>query len=431
MLKSLNLQNVGPAPDLHADFADRLNVITGDNGLGKSFLLDIAWWALTRRWPAEINPRLSSGYMARPNSDKSASISFSLTSSSGQDLSYASAFDRAAQVWSGKAGRPSIPGLVMYAQVDGSFAVWDPARNYWRTKGGTDIQDRPPAYVFGPKDVWDGLRDDGRGLLCNGLILDWAGWQKENGEAFALLSSVLKTLLTEEGEGIRAGELTRISLDDPRDIPTLVMPYGLSVPLPFASAGMKRILALSYLLVWSWEEHRKASAILGQKPTSQIIFLVDEIESHLHPRWQRSIIASLLNVVTNLASDTSVQIITATHSPLLLASLEPLFDPEHDAWFDLDLVGVKDKAQVAFSRRPFERRGDASAWLTSPAFDLKSGRSAQAEAVLEEATRLLSGDSLGREEALRLDARLHEVLSDTDPFWMRWRFVAEKKDWLK
>jgi hypothetical protein len=63
------------------------------------------------------------------------------------------------------------------------------------------------------------------------------------------------------------------------DIPTLVMPYGLSVPLPFASAGMKRVLALSYLLARSWEEHRKASAILGQKPTSQIIFLVDEIES--------------------------------------------------------------------------------------------------------------------------------------------------------
>ena len=29
--------------------APRLNLITGDNGLGKSSLLDIAWWALTRR----------------------------------------------------------------------------------------------------------------------------------------------------------------------------------------------------------------------------------------------------------------------------------------------------------------------------------------------------------------------------------------------
>ncbi len=60
MLKSLRLKNVGPAPEM--ELAPRLNLITGDNGLGKSFLLDVAWWALTRRWPQELNDRLSSGY---------------------------------------------------------------------------------------------------------------------------------------------------------------------------------------------------------------------------------------------------------------------------------------------------------------------------------------------------------------------------------
>ena len=56
MLKELKLSHVGPAPSMELEFGERLNLITGDNGLGKSFLLDIAWWALTRRWPAEINP---------------------------------------------------------------------------------------------------------------------------------------------------------------------------------------------------------------------------------------------------------------------------------------------------------------------------------------------------------------------------------------
>lgn len=31
-------------------FGERVNLITGDNGLGKSFVLDLAWWALTRSW---------------------------------------------------------------------------------------------------------------------------------------------------------------------------------------------------------------------------------------------------------------------------------------------------------------------------------------------------------------------------------------------
>ena len=42
MLKSLTINNVGPAPELSLDFGKRLNLLTGDNGLGKSFLLDIA-----------------------------------------------------------------------------------------------------------------------------------------------------------------------------------------------------------------------------------------------------------------------------------------------------------------------------------------------------------------------------------------------------
>ncbi len=54
MLESLELRHVGPAPRMALDLAPRLNVITGDNGLGKSFLLDVAWWALTRTWAREM-----------------------------------------------------------------------------------------------------------------------------------------------------------------------------------------------------------------------------------------------------------------------------------------------------------------------------------------------------------------------------------------
>ena len=42
----------------------------------------------------------------------------------------------------------------------------------------------------------------------------------------------------------------------------------------------------------------------------------------------------------------------------------------------------------------------------------------------------LSKESFGPEEAQKLDQQLRGVLSETDPFWIRWRFVAEKKGWL-
>jgi hypothetical protein len=52
MLRQLKLRNVGlRAPINFEPVAPRLNLITGDNGLGKSFLLDVSWWALTPCYP--------------------------------------------------------------------------------------------------------------------------------------------------------------------------------------------------------------------------------------------------------------------------------------------------------------------------------------------------------------------------------------------
>lgn len=39
------------------------NLITGDNGLGKSFLLDLIWYAMTRQWPSEANPQLANSFL--------------------------------------------------------------------------------------------------------------------------------------------------------------------------------------------------------------------------------------------------------------------------------------------------------------------------------------------------------------------------------
>ena len=45
-----NHVNVGPTVTMSIEPNNRLNIITGDNGLGKSFLMECAWWALTGVW---------------------------------------------------------------------------------------------------------------------------------------------------------------------------------------------------------------------------------------------------------------------------------------------------------------------------------------------------------------------------------------------
>jgi hypothetical protein len=409
MLESLHLKDVGPAPEIELRLARRLNLITGDNGLGKSFLLDIAWWALTRSWARSV-------VLPAPSQGKPR-IAYSYTKATPRSYSYESTYDRKTERWSVNNGRPAIPGLVLYAQVDGGFSVWDPARNYWRD----NAPDRPSSYLFAPHEVWEG------NTHCEGLIRDWASWQRENGEAFHMLTKVLEVLSPSEREPLVPGELRKLTVEDPKRYPTLRMPYGQDVAVTHASAGMRRIIALTYLLIWAWQEHIAAAEVRGDDPAREIIFLIDEVEAHLHPQWQRRIVPAVLKVMDALTGShgSRVQLLTATHSPLVLASVEPLFDVKQDAWFDLDL----EEARVVLRKREFVRRGDVSNWLTSEAFDLRKARSLEAESAIETALAMLRQKDPPWRDVESADQGLRAAgLPDIDPFWVRWgQFVEERK----
>ena len=431
MLEHLQLKNVGPAQSMKLELAPRVNLITGDNGLGKSFLLDVAWWALTRRWPQEVNRRMTSGLMARPRlRKKAATISFRLTGKT-KSVEYEATYSPRDEAWTGRAGRPPNPGLVVYAHADGSLSVWDPARNYWKTKGDIDVQERLPAYVFTAAEVWTGLRtevNDETIPVCNGLLHDWSSWIRAKDVNAKAMASALRALSpVQDPSGIlKPGLPKRLSINDARDIPSLKTSYAGAVPILHASSGVRRVAALAYMLTWSWSEHRIAAEQLGESPTGQVVMLFDEVEGHLHPRWQRVILKALRDLVRVLHKQADVQLIVATHSPLVLASAEPWFDPAKDAWFDLDLVDGK-KPRVRLRRKQYVPRGTAGYWLTSDAFDLATDRgSLEAETAILDAQALLRQPSPSIEEVMKAHRQLRAVLPVPDRFWVRWNAFVER-----
>ncbi|MEZ4390236.1 MAG: AAA family ATPase [Polyangiales bacterium] len=129
-----------------------------------------------------------------------------------------------------------------------------------------------------------------------------------------------------------------------------------ALPIAHAPAGLRRILGLAYLVVWAWCEHRIAADLKKRPPNNSLVLLIDEVESHLHPKWQRTILPSLMRA---LGGEVQLQVIATTHSPMVLASLEPLFDAEQDAWFDLDL----EDQQVVLRQRPYIRHAKQSGQL--------------------------------------------------------------------
>lgn len=88
--------------------------------------------------------------------------------------------------------------------------------------------------------------------------------------------------------------------------------------LPFSqlSDGVRNIVALVADIAW------RASVLnpqLGERAPAlaEGVVLIDEIDLHLHPKWQRHVLADLR------AAFPRIQIITTTHSPFIIQSLEP------------------------------------------------------------------------------------------------------------
>ncbi len=155
MLKHLELKNVGPAARMKLDFGSRLNLLTGDNGLGKELSAGhrvvgddakVACRSKSKAYRGKTPPQRRTG----------REIDFSFTGKV-KEAAYTSTYS-CDVIRPGRAqqGRPANPGLVFYAMADGSFASLGPGRT--RGPHRTWTSKTSVAYVCSPAEVWDGLR---------------------------------------------------------------------------------------------------------------------------------------------------------------------------------------------------------------------------------------------------------------------------------
>jgi hypothetical protein len=113
------------------------------------------------------------------------------------------------------------------------------------------------------------------------------------------------------------------------------------------------------------------------------LLLIDEIDLHLHPEWQRRVLPSLHKVFPNL------QVIATSHSPMVAGSV--------DSSAVLALRRQGPRVHVLANIEPMAGwRADQI--LTSEMFGLESTRSVEVEAQLERFSELATADWTGPEE---------------------------------
>jgi len=130
-----------------------------------------------------------------------------------------------------------------------------------------------------------------------------------------------------------------------------------------------------------------------------------------------------MKVAAGLSSAVKPQLHVATHSPMVLASAETVFDDRCDELHHLKL----EDGNVILEELPFIKRGRADLWLVSDAFGLGQARSLPAERAIEDAKALQLASEPSPKEVDEVNARLVSVLAPDDEFWPRWRYFFQQR----
>lgn len=173
---------------------------------------------------------------------------------------------------------------------------------------------------------------------------------------------------------------------------------GVEVNTPYGWVSIKE-LSLGYKTLIAWMVDL-ASRLFDKYPESKnplaepAVVLVDEIDLHLHPKWQRNLMSFLTELFPN------TQFIATAHSPLVVQAAS-----------DANVVLLKREGDHVVIDNDVKT---IHGWrvdqiLTSDLFGLESARPPQMDNLLEERTKILSKSRLLKKDKQRLKEIEEEI----------------------
>lgn len=312
-LHNLYLKNIGPFLEAAIEF-DRVTIFTGENGTGKTVILDAIRKMLLSNsgWNRTIEKIRN---IRRGDSFK---IEFSLSFNDGalkietdkinNDYQYENFEIK-------KSGsRYSDLGYIFDDKRKAKGNIW--IANYWTSQNDHSDFHIPSLDFLKPEnyliDCLDGIQKNSETTKIV-TFLDYykssdKPEEKEEGEfIFEVLKKIFKISLYE-------GEFMYV--DRSRLMP-IINQNGVEVSLDKLSSGnLYLVQRLIGLLGQMYSVYKLNDLPLEEMCDTPGLLLIDEAENHLHPKWQKTFIRSILELFPNL------QIVMATHSPFIVGSYE-------------------------------------------------------------------------------------------------------------
>lgn len=313
-IKNLSLKNIGPFLDAHLDFISDENqkppviIITGENGTGKTIVLDAIRGILlgTNGNGGSLQRniiRTNDNFKIKSNLDFNNS-NYTLISEEIDDFNQF-------QIKSDEIG-PFYNVSNGFGGYEGN--IW--VASYWTSKTDNTKFKLDSLVSWNSKGYLNGAFT---GVQSNVEVLKLITAfdyyrssdnpkEKEEGE---LLYSIIKKIFK---LGLFDGELKYV--ERKTNMP-IVSQNGFDVSLDKLSSGnLYLIQRMISLLGQMYSVYELNDLKLEEMLLTPGVLLIDEAENHLHPKWQKTFLNSILDIFPNL------QIIITTHSPFIVSSVE-------------------------------------------------------------------------------------------------------------
>ncbi|WP_435355659.1 AAA family ATPase [Emticicia sp. SJ17W-69] len=318
-IESLYLKNIGPFLEANLDFigsSDKtpVTIITGENGTGKTIVLDairaiilglsskLQRNIVREKEDFQIDLFLNNGQL--PIRLFSDTITSDDTKFKQNEIS-------------ARRNRNTIFGDdfgFKFSDTNKGKDIW--ITNYWTSKISNEKLELKSLTALDPKNYLIGSLDGEQSNVEVLKIITYFDYlkssdnpkEKKEGEfLFETLKKIIKLSLFE-------GEFRYV---ERKTLMPIVSQNGFEVSLDKLSSGnLYLIQRLVTLLGQMYSVYTLNNLKLEEMLITPGLLLIDEAENHLHPKWQKTFLKSILEIFPNL------QIIVTTHSPFIVSSVE-------------------------------------------------------------------------------------------------------------
>ena len=307
-IESLHVENVGPFKRLDARFNPQMNVIIGVNGVGKTSMLRCITSCMTNNHMENIRMRKNAMFKLNCKINGKG-VTYGADQLVNKDQEYRK-FD--ANNWNvtpadGYEKKTIFEDKVYNLLGIGAYRYFSYKQMAGMKREAPHSERRKLYLRDNPNFLESTAMPDIKQWMVNRYFQidkDWAGIERGN---WNQLMSNLQLIAPRESEF----KFVKIE----RDLEPVFQLNGSQCYLEELSSGFKSILSIVFTIVDWVEGINEGNSAMINKAIGTV--LIDEIDAHLHPSWQMTILESMRKLFPK------IQFVVTTHSPNVIMSAKP------------------------------------------------------------------------------------------------------------